>query len=85
MALRFLGIDPDTGTANSPTVWVDEQREEFVFQGWKPSPELEAECAAVEIPGHAIGIPDGEAVIRSPVRMAQMIREACAVAERAKL
>jgi hypothetical protein len=85
MALRFLGIDPDTGTANSPTVWVDEQREEFVFQGWKPSPELEAECAAVEIPGHAVGIPDGEAVIRIPFRMAQMIREACDVAERAKL
>ena len=85
MALRFLGIDPDTGTANSPTVWVDEQREEFVFQGWRPSPELEAECAAVEIPGHAVGIPDGEAVIRIPFRMAQMIREACDVAERAKL
>ena len=85
MALRFLGIDPDTGTANSPTVWVDEQCEEFVFQGWKPSPELEAECAAVEIPGHAVGIPDGEAVIRIPFRMAQMIREACDVAERAKL
>ena len=85
MALRFLGIDPDTGTANSPTVWVDEQREEFVFQGWKPSPELEAECAAVEIPGHAVGIPGGEAVIRIPFRMAQMIREACDVAERAKL
>ena len=85
MALRFLGIDPDTGTANSPTVWVDEQREEFVFQGWRPSPELEAECAAVEIPGHAVGIPDGEGVIRIPFRMAQMIREACDVAERAKL
>ncbi len=84
MALRFIGIDPDTGTANSPTVWVDEVRQAFVFQGWKPSPELEAECASVEIPGHAIGIPDDEAVIVIPFRMVQMIREACDVAEQAE-
>ncbi|MFJ5808196.1 DUF6879 family protein [Streptomyces sp. NPDC093093] len=24
MALRFIGIDPDTGQQGSPTVWVDE-------------------------------------------------------------
>ncbi len=85
MALRFIGIDPETGTANSPTVWVDEEEQEFVFQGWKPTPDLEAECAATEIPGHAIGIPTDEGVFRIPFRMVQMIREACDVAERAKL
>ncbi|MFH9938536.1 hypothetical protein ACH4OT_04335 [Streptomyces murinus] len=79
MTLRFIGIDPDTKTADSPTVWVDEEKQELVFQGWLPSPELEAECAKFEVPGHAIGIPDDEGVIRMPARMAQMIREACDV------
>lgn len=82
MALRFIGIDPDTGQQGSPTVWVDEENAELVFQGWKPEPDVEAACAATEVPGHAIGIPDNEAVVRIPVRMASMIREACDVAER---
>lgn len=82
MTLRFIGIDPDTKTADSPTVWVDKEKQEFVFQGWKPNPQLEAECAAFEVPGHAVGIPADEAVIRIPARMVQMIREACDVVER---
>ncbi|RPE44181.1 hypothetical protein EDD90_7411 [Streptomyces sp. Ag109_O5-1] len=82
MTLRFIGIDPDTKTADSPTVWVDQEKKELVFQGWKPDLELEAECAAFEVPGHAVGIPADEAVIRIPARMAQMIREACDVVER---
>ncbi|MEV6182280.1 hypothetical protein [Streptomyces sp. NPDC052015] len=77
MPLRFIGIDPDTKTADSPTVWVDEEKDELVLQGWKPDPQLETECAAFEVPGHAVGIPDGEAVIRIPARMVHMIREAC--------
>jgi len=81
--LRFIGIDPDTKTADSPTVWVDEEKKELVFQGWTPDLELEAECAAFEVPGHAVGIPDGEAVIRIPARMVHMIREACDAVERA--
>ncbi|MFE7967525.1 hypothetical protein ACFU0X_31575 [Streptomyces cellulosae] len=83
MPLLFIGIDPNTGDDESPTVWVDQERNEFVFQGWKPGPELEAECAAVEIPGHAKGIPEHEAVVRVPARMVHMIREACDVVERA--
>ncbi|MGW0731349.1 hypothetical protein [Streptomyces sp. NPDC002851] len=82
MTLRFVGIDPDTGRQGSPTVWVDEERAELVFQGWKPSAGLEAECAATEVPGHAVGIPENEAVVRVPARMVAMIREACDVAER---
>ena len=83
MTLRFIGIDPNTGDDESPTVWVDEERGELVFQGWKPGTELEAECAAFEVPGHGKGIPEGEAVIRIPARMVGMIREACDVVERA--
>lgn len=83
MTLRFIGIDPKTGDKQSPTVWVDKDAQELVFQGWKPGPELEAECAATEVPGHAKGIPEGEAVIRIPARMVDMVREACDAVERA--
>ncbi|MFG3097139.1 hypothetical protein [Streptomyces sp. NPDC048202] len=83
MSLVFIGIDPNTGDHESPTVWVDPEADELVFQGWKPSPELQTECAALELPGHAVGIPEHEAVIRIPARMVPMIREACDVAERA--
>ncbi|MEU1054094.1 hypothetical protein ABZ397_16275 [Streptomyces sp. NPDC005876] len=83
MSLRFIGIDPNTGDHESPTVWVDERKKELVLQGWKPDPELETECAAFEVPGHAVGIPENEAVIRIPASMVHMIREACDAVERA--
>ncbi|MGW3652223.1 hypothetical protein [Streptomyces sp. NPDC000878] len=81
MPLLFIGIDPNTGDHESPTVWVDQEKKELVFQGFKPDAELEAECAAFEVPGHAKGIPDHEAVIRIPARMVHMIREACDAVE----
>ncbi|MGQ4517073.1 hypothetical protein [Streptomyces sp. DW26H14] len=80
MSLQFIGIDPnDPNSADkqSPTVWVDTERREIVFQGWKPDAALEAKCAAFEAPGHAKGIPDGEAVVTIPARMVHMVREAC--------
>ncbi|MEU1310326.1 hypothetical protein ABZ419_15710 [Streptomyces cinnamoneus] len=79
MALRFIGIDPNSGDGECPTVWFDEDRREFVFQGWKADEELRATCLETG------PIPPGEAVIRLPARMARMIREACDVAERARL
>lgn len=85
MPLRFIGIDPNTGHDESPTLWVDQEKREFVLQGWKPDAVLEAECAAFEAPGHAKGIPDHEAVIRVPARMAPMLREACDALERTEL
>ncbi|NKI40830.1 hypothetical protein [Streptomyces physcomitrii] len=83
MALLFIGIDPETKTADSPTVWVDQEKHELVFQGWKAGCALEAEVAAWEVPGHAVGIPEDEAVVRIPARMVPMIREACDAVERA--
>ncbi|MER6235973.1 hypothetical protein ABT185_07835 [Streptomyces clavifer] len=83
MSLLFVGIDPNTGDHESPTVWADLKEKELVLQGWKAGPELEAECAALELPGHAVGIPHTEAVIRIPARMVHMIREACDAVERA--
>ncbi|MFD0391824.1 hypothetical protein ACFQ3Z_00250 [Streptomyces nogalater] len=64
VSLRFIGIDPNTGQGESPTVWVDENRGELVIQGWKPDEATEAECAAFEMPGHAVGIPEHEQVVR---------------------
>lgn len=85
MTLRFIGIDPNTGTGESPTVWVDESSNDLVIQGWKPTPELGAACAAFEAPGHAAGIPDHEAVVRIPARMVPILRKACDAAERTQL
>nr|WSZ96577.1 hypothetical protein OH820_13710 [Streptomyces sp. NBC_00857] len=76
-------IDPETGTSNSPTVWVREKAEELVFQGWKADAELEGECAAFHLPGHAAGIPSDETVVRIPFRMIPILGEACNAAERA--
>ncbi|NEB73898.1 hypothetical protein G3I40_01385 [Streptomyces sp. SID14478] len=81
MGLRFIGIDPNTGDDESPTVWVDEEKAEIVVQGWNPDTELAAECAAFTVPGHASGIPDHEGVVRIPARMAAILREACDVVE----
>ncbi len=85
MAIRFIGIDPETGSGQSPTVWVDAEHEEIILQGWKPGPDLESECAATSVPGHALGIPDGEAVIRVPYRMVPTLRKACDAAGRPEL
>lgn len=83
MPLQFIGIDPQTGQDKSPTVFVDEETNDIVIQGFKPSGETETEVAAFEVPGHAVGIPDDEAVVRIPARMAPFLREACDVVERA--
>ncbi|MFD3803250.1 hypothetical protein ACFWSF_13285 [Streptomyces sp. NPDC058611] len=75
MALRFVGIDPNTDTGQCPTVWVDENNADVVLQGWKADQQTEAECLATG------SIPDTEAVIRIPARMVKILREACDAAE----
>ncbi|MFF8813889.1 hypothetical protein [Streptomyces pactum] len=85
MHLKFVGIDPETGDAESPTVWVDQANHDLVIQGWKADARTEAECAATTVPGHAVGIPDHETVIRIPARMVPILRRACDDAERAEL
>lgn len=75
MKLRFIGIDPNTDGANCPRVWVDEQKQEFVFQGWEADDELTEEVRSTG------PLPDGETVLRIPVRMASILREACDAAE----
>jgi len=61
-------------------VWVDETKLDLVLQGWEDEATTE-EAGAFTVPGHAVGVPEGEAVIRIPARMVPMIREACDVIE----
>ncbi|MFE6872783.1 hypothetical protein ACFVFS_40420 [Kitasatospora sp. NPDC057692] len=83
MELDFIGIDPETGKEGSPTAWVDHAHGEIVIQGWNAGAELVARISEASwAPGHAIGIPEGETVIRIPARMVPILREACDVAER---
>jgi hypothetical protein len=83
MALRFIGVDPDTGKDHSPTVWVDPETADIVVQGWEADAATLAEVAAAPAPEHVPGVPAGEAVIRIPARMVSALREACDVAESA--
>lgn len=75
MALRFIGIDPNTNGGNCPGVWIDDVKKEVLFQGWKPDAETEAACAENS------PLPSSEGVVRLPYRMIQLIRKACDEAE----
>ncbi|SMF23548.1 hypothetical protein [Streptomyces sp. Amel2xC10] len=81
MAVRFIGIDPDTDRDHCPTVWVDSEAQEIILQGWKPDATTHAACEASS-PANG-PVPEGEAIIRIPARMVQQIREACDAVERA--
>ncbi|MDQ0943174.1 hypothetical protein QFZ67_004879 [Streptomyces sp. V1I1] len=80
MALRFIGIDPDTDRDHCPTVWTDKEKQELLFQGWKPDAGTVAECEAAS-PANG-SVPETEAIIRIPARMVPMIRKACDAIER---
>ncbi|WP_053914176.1 hypothetical protein VM636_18605 [Streptomyces sp. SCSIO 75703] len=83
MAVEFVGIDPDTDRDHCLTVWADAEAQEILLQGWKPTPEAQADC---EGSSPANGpVPDSEAIVRLPARMIPMIREACDAVERARL
>ncbi|MQA25049.1 MAG: hypothetical protein GEU94_06180 [Micromonosporaceae bacterium] len=70
MALRHVGIDPNSDEGQCPTVWVDEETGDFVFQGWKLDPTTMDEVKA------AGAVPDYEKVVRLPRRMAAIIAKA---------
>lgn len=79
MALRFVGIDPNTGGGNCPTVWVDEETSDLIVQGWKVDELTLQDCLKTG------AIPETEAVVRIPLRMVSLVKEACDVAERTQL
>jgi hypothetical protein len=70
MALRFLGKDPDSEFGSSPTLYYDDERDTYVFQGWKV---LDAERLA------QLDLPDHETVIEFPRRMMRFFPEVTGV------
>jgi hypothetical protein len=71
MRLTFVGIDPSTEHDECPAVFVDEETGDFVFQGWTVTDTAALADAAEHSP-----LGTGEAVVRLPARMAEIILEA---------
>jgi hypothetical protein len=71
MALRFVGIDPNTGGDNCPAAFVDEETGDLLFQGWTVT---DVETLA-EVASHS-RIANHESVVRLPARMRHIILEA---------
>ncbi|MEN8653782.1 hypothetical protein ABCR94_25060 [Streptomyces sp. 21So2-11] len=66
MALRKLGKDPESKVDGSPTVYLDDQTDNYLVQGWKV---LDQErLGQMDIPGH-------ETVVEIPRRMVQFFEE----------
>jgi hypothetical protein len=70
MSLRFIGKDAESPNNGSPTVWVDEEDDSIVIQGWKITDAMT--LAAIEATGP---IPGHETVLRLPRRMAPILGE----------
>lgn len=83
MALRFVGIDPNTGQNGSPTAWIDPETRDIVLQSYTADAATRQQCVDNTAPGHAKGIPPHESIIRFPAHLIFLLREACDAAERA--
>lgn len=54
MALRFIGIDPDTGQQGSPTIWVDQEMRDSYgvgdeaedFENWRRTGQRDVDPAS---------------------------------------
>ncbi|MFF8967111.1 hypothetical protein ACF1BK_30660 [Streptomyces globisporus] len=74
MALRFLGIWPNTPDDGSTTIWLDETTGDLIIQSWKADEETVRAAQEVgSVPGHSTDVPDHETVIRLPANMLQFI------------
>ncbi|QLE74660.1 hypothetical protein FGW37_26480 [Streptomyces rectiverticillatus] len=74
MALKFLGIWPNTPDDGSPTIWLDDTTGDLIIQSWKADEETIRQAQAVgSVPGHSTDVPDHETVIRLPANMLQFI------------
>ncbi|MGW2822169.1 hypothetical protein ACWC24_14320 [Streptomyces sp. NPDC001443] len=66
MALIKLGKDPESPSGGSPTIYLDDEKDTYVVQGWKV--EDDERLAQMDIPGH-------ETVVEIPRRMVQFFQE----------
>jgi hypothetical protein len=71
VALKFIGVDPESGSDNCPAVFLDEETGDYLLQGWTVTdPDTLAAIA-----GHS-PIADNESVVRLPARMREILQEA---------
>ncbi|MEU5428499.1 hypothetical protein AB0H73_23330 [Streptomyces olivoreticuli] len=66
MALRKLGKDPESKSGGSPTIYLDEEKDTYLVQGWKV--EEGERLGQLDLPGH-------EMVVEIPRRMVQFFLE----------
>ncbi|MBO4255624.1 hypothetical protein [Streptomyces griseorubiginosus] len=66
MTLRRLGKDPESPSGGSPTIYLDEEKDSYLVQGWKV--EDAERLGQLDIPGH-------ESVVEIPRRMVQFFLE----------
>lgn len=66
MALRMLGQDPDSKNGQSPTIYLDDETDNYLVQGWKVADE--GRLAQLDIPAH-------ETVVEIPRHMVQFFEE----------
>ncbi|MCT2542359.1 hypothetical protein [Streptomyces atratus] len=76
MTLHFIAKDPESQQDHCPSVWFDDEAQEFVVQGWKADEALQLKCL------ESGPIPDTEAVVRLPARMVDVLKKVIEVAER---
>ncbi|MFI1700580.1 hypothetical protein ACH419_32035 [Streptomyces bobili] len=72
MALRRLGKDPESPSGGSPTIYLDEEKDSYLVQGWKVE-DIER-LGQMDLPGH-------ESVVEIPRRMVQFFLEVTNVDE----
>jgi hypothetical protein len=72
MALRLIGVDPNSPNNGSPTIWLDEVDQSIVIQG----PKITDAATISEITATK-PVPDHETVLRLPARMAPFLLEVC--------
>ncbi|CAL2056673.1 MULTISPECIES: hypothetical protein [Streptomyces] len=74
MALKFLGIWPNTPDDGSPTIWLDDVTGDLIIQSWKADAATVREAQRVgSVPGHSTDVPQHETVIRLPANMLRFI------------
>lgn len=71
MPLRFVGIDPNTNGGNCPSVWVDEETGDLLFQGREVTDSATLSEIAARSP-----IAENEKIVRLPARMREIVRQA---------
>ncbi|HEY4464022.1 MAG TPA: hypothetical protein VGN41_15260 [Streptosporangiaceae bacterium] len=71
MALTFVAIDPNTGGDNCPAVFIEEDTDDLLFQGWTVNDPQ----TLTDVSRHS-PIADNESVVRLPARMRAVILEA---------